>query len=120
MPVVVMTAAELTDDDRAALSGGAATVLAKPAHAIEELPIELRGLLQRMGGSNRCLGSSTSKTTTTTCSCSADGSSRRGYEILVASDGESGIEVAQSEQPDLILMDLGLPGNRRMGDDAAA
>jgi CheY-like chemotaxis protein len=49
VPVVVMTAAELTDDDRVALNGGAATVLAKPAHAIEELPVELRSLLQRIG-----------------------------------------------------------------------
>jgi CheY-like chemotaxis protein len=35
---------------------------------------------------------------------------KRGYEILVAADGESGIDVAVAEQPDLILMDLGLPG----------
>ncbi len=49
IPVVVMTAAELTESDRAALRGGAATVLAKPAHAIEELPAELRGMLQRIG-----------------------------------------------------------------------
>lgn len=49
IPVVVMTAAELTEADRAALRGGAATVLAKPAHAIEELPVELRSLLQRIG-----------------------------------------------------------------------
>ena len=49
VPVVVMTAAELTDADRVALRGGAAMVLAKPAHAIEELPVELRSLLQRIG-----------------------------------------------------------------------
>jgi two-component system cell cycle response regulator DivK len=35
---------------------------------------------------------------------------RRGHEVLVAADGESGIERAQAEQPDLILMDMGLPG----------
>jgi len=35
---------------------------------------------------------------------------RRGHEVLVAADGESGIERAQTEQPDLILMDMGLPG----------
>lgn len=35
---------------------------------------------------------------------------RRGYEVLVAGDGETGLETAASEQPDLILMDLGLPG----------
>lgn len=31
------------------------------------------------------------------------------YEVLVATDGESGVALAQSERPDLILMDLSLP-----------
>jgi CheY-like chemotaxis protein len=31
------------------------------------------------------------------------------YEILTASDGESGIVVAEQAKPDLILMDLSLP-----------
>src|SRR5215467_4341773 len=31
------------------------------------------------------------------------------YEILTAVDGAAGIEVAEREQPDLILMDLSLP-----------
>jgi two-component system, cell cycle response regulator DivK len=35
---------------------------------------------------------------------------RRGHQVSVAPDGESGIEQAQAEQPDLILMDMGLPG----------
>ena len=35
---------------------------------------------------------------------------RRGFEVLVAGDGEQGIEIATAERPDLILMDLGLPG----------
>ncbi len=34
---------------------------------------------------------------------------RRGYEVLIAVDGHSGIEMAQSEAPDLILMDMSLP-----------
>ena len=34
---------------------------------------------------------------------------RRGYEILVAVDGEMGIELARTEAPDLILMDVSLP-----------
>jgi two-component system, cell cycle response regulator DivK len=34
---------------------------------------------------------------------------RRGYEVIAASDGESGIEAALREQPALILMDLSLP-----------
>jgi CheY-like chemotaxis protein len=35
---------------------------------------------------------------------------RRGYEVLLAVDGEQGLAVAQAEAPDLILMDLSLPG----------
>jgi two-component system, cell cycle response regulator DivK len=34
---------------------------------------------------------------------------RQGFEVLIARDGASGVEIARSERPDLILMDLGLP-----------
>ena len=34
---------------------------------------------------------------------------RRGYEVVMAIDGEQGIAVARSECPDLILMDMSLP-----------
>ena len=34
---------------------------------------------------------------------------RRGYEILVATDGAQGITVAKENLPDLILMDMSLP-----------
>ena len=34
---------------------------------------------------------------------------RNGYEVVVAMDGEAGIEVARREAPALILMDLSLP-----------
>lgn len=34
---------------------------------------------------------------------------RRGFEVLIAVDGEAGIRMAESEQPDLILMDMSLP-----------
>ncbi len=34
---------------------------------------------------------------------------RRGYEVIAAPDGESGIEAALRQQPALILMDLSLP-----------
>lgn len=33
-----------------------------------------------------------------------------GYRLLVAEDGETGVALAQTEKPDLILMDLLLPG----------
>ena len=34
---------------------------------------------------------------------------RRGYDILLAVDGQQGVDVAQSELPDMILMDISLP-----------
>jgi CheY-like chemotaxis protein len=34
---------------------------------------------------------------------------RHGHEVLIARDGASGVRLAASEQPDLILMDLSLP-----------
>ena len=34
---------------------------------------------------------------------------RRGYDIAIATDGQQGIDMATSESPDLILMDLSLP-----------
>ena len=35
---------------------------------------------------------------------------RRGYEVVVAVDGEAGVRMAQSEAPAIILMDMSLPG----------
>ena len=34
---------------------------------------------------------------------------RKGFDALVAVDGEEGVAVAHSERPDLILMDMSLP-----------
>ena len=34
---------------------------------------------------------------------------RNGFEVVMAVDGEQGIVMAQSERPDLILMDMSLP-----------
>jgi len=35
---------------------------------------------------------------------------REGYDVVAAFDGEEGVEAADRESPDLILLDLGLPG----------
>lgn len=50
---------------------------------------------------------------------------RRGYETVVAVDGQQGVDLAQVEMPDLILMDMSLPvidgweATRRLKDDPA-
>ena len=50
---------------------------------------------------------------------------RRGYSVLIAVDGEEGVRLASEVNPDLILMDLSLPGidgweaTRRLKGDPA-
>jgi CheY-like chemotaxis protein/anti-sigma regulatory factor (Ser/Thr protein kinase) len=50
---------------------------------------------------------------------------RKGFEVLIAVDGLQGVAMASHEQPDLILMDMSLPGidgweaTRRIKADAA-
>ncbi len=50
---------------------------------------------------------------------------RRGFEVLLAGDGAAGVEIASSEHPDLVLMDMSLPildgweASRRLKADAA-
>ena len=34
---------------------------------------------------------------------------RRGYDVLMATDGQAGVEIAISERPDIVLMDMSLP-----------
>jgi hypothetical protein len=34
---------------------------------------------------------------------------KRGYTVVIAVDGQSGVNLARSEKPDLILMDMSLP-----------
>jgi CheY-like chemotaxis protein len=35
---------------------------------------------------------------------------RKGYEVVMAFDGQQAVEMAVSQKPDLILMDMSLPG----------
>jgi CheY-like chemotaxis protein len=34
---------------------------------------------------------------------------KKGYDVLIALDGEAGVHLAATERPDLILMDMSLP-----------
>ena len=50
---------------------------------------------------------------------------RKGFEVVIAVDGQAGVEMASSAGPDIILMDLSLPvmdgweATRRIKADAA-
>ena len=51
---------------------------------------------------------------------------RKGYQVVIAVDGQSGVEMALTEAPNLILMDMSLPvldgweASRRLKADAAS
>jgi CheY-like chemotaxis protein len=34
---------------------------------------------------------------------------KRGYEVILAADGRAGIELARSDRPDVVLLDMSLP-----------
>ena len=34
---------------------------------------------------------------------------RKGYEVVLACDGQAGVDMAETEAPDLVLMDMSLP-----------
>ena len=50
---------------------------------------------------------------------------RKGYQVVLAVDGQSGVELAGTEAPDLVLMDMSLPvldgweATRRLKADSA-
>ena len=50
---------------------------------------------------------------------------RKGYEVVLALDGQTGVEMTQNQGPDLVLMDMSLPvldgweATRRLKTDAA-
>jgi len=50
---------------------------------------------------------------------------RKGYEVVLALDGQSGVEMSQTQAPDLVLMDMSLPvldgweATRRLKTDAS-
>ena len=49
---------------------------------------------------------------------------RKGFEVVIAVDGQAGVDMASSQKPDIILMDLSLPimdgweATRRLKDSA--
>jgi CheY-like chemotaxis protein len=51
--------------------------------------------------------------------------SHAGYRVLIATSGDAGVELARSAEPDVVLMDIALPGldgweaTRRLKEDPA-
>jgi PAS domain S-box-containing protein len=110
MPVVVLTGKSLDEMEQSTLRDGLIAFVRKGGHAIDEVIGQAKNLLlQRRAAANgrpprilyvednpqnrdivrRYLGNN--------------------YDLIEAEDGEHGLERAQKETPDLVLMDLSLP-----------
>ena len=116
IPIVVLTAKDMTAEDQSALNGQISHLARKGEFDRAELLALVDAVTARLG---RVSGRGAWPTSPdpdrrgqreepeagrATC-CSS-----RGYRTLEATTAEDGIELAREHQPDLILMDIQLPG----------
>ena len=146
IPIVVLTAHDLSSEERRRLNGYVETILQKAGDSREALLHQLRDLLDdytapraltmpeaRRKASDfylRRFSKAMPKILLVEDNeMNRDMLSRRlqrkGYQVVLALDGQSGVEMAQTEAPDLVLMDMSLPvldgweATRRLKADAA-
>ena len=127
IPIVVVTAYDLTAEERRRLNGYVEKILQKDGDSREELLHQVRDLLDDCAAP-RAMTSLRKKNARDFCvnafhmpkillvednEMNRDMLSRRlqrkGYQVVLAVDGQSGVEMAQTQAPDLILIDMSLP-----------
>ena len=115
IPVIVLTAKTLTRQEQRALKEHALAVIQKGALDRDALMAELKQVLPEPRAARAAGGHGMRKILIV-----EDVEYNRDllvqlleddYEVLTATDGATGIEAAARERPDLILMDLSLPGS---------
>lgn len=117
IPIVVLTALDLTAQDHQRLNGYVRQILHKEARGYDELLREVRDLV-RASRAEPAPSSSDPARPAKILLVEDDELNqdvlirqlqRYGHEVLLARDGEEGIQMAQEVHPDLILMDMSLP-----------
>ena len=111
IPVVVVS---VVDDRARGTELGAAAYLVKPLDR-DELVTTLRsvGALPRGGGGDGLMGTATVlvvEDNRLNMKLVRDVLEHAGYDVVGATTGEEGVELAVRDRPDLVLMDLQLPG----------
>ncbi len=109
VPVVVLTGKTLTAEERQALRDGMAAVVEKGGLGIERVVSEAKRLLVQQRASSTKLPRVLYVEDSPQNRDVVRRYLRGEFDVLEAEDGEYGIERAQRELPDLILMDLSLP-----------
>ena len=111
IPILVVTAKQITAEDRAKLNGYVTTIMEKAEFDRDRFTAEVR---RAMSGRQR------GRLTWPTILIVEDNPANMklavfllesaGHTVLSATDAEAGLTLARDEQPDLILMDIQLPG----------
>jgi CheY-like chemotaxis protein len=123
----VLTAKDLTPEDQECLRGAVQDIMQKGSYSRDDLLREVRDLMRPGHGCGNC-GEALSRNLNRRFvgvrhyaklllvednELNRDMLSRRlqrkGYEMVIATDGQQGVQVAQEQHPDLILMDMSLP-----------
>jgi DNA-binding response OmpR family regulator len=112
IPVIVVSAHDPFSNEPLALKEGAANFFSKPADS-EALLAAIRRLLKEdvasggVAGPKRILIVEDDSETRTWLGTLFKA---QGYETVFATDGVTAVMAAQKENPDIVLLDLGLPG----------
>jgi len=120
VPVIIVTSRDLSPEDRAELMPEACRILSK-GHPLNDVLQTIRdelGKLDRNGPAGKPAVQWEREKTTVLAVEDNEANvmvlkevlQDSPWELIVATDGERGIEMARSEHPDLILMDVHLPG----------
>jgi signal transduction histidine kinase/CheY-like chemotaxis protein len=125
IPIVVLTAAELTDDERIRLRRQVSSIGEKGNVTEAELVAAIDAVTR--GADARAARATASRRGSRTILVVDDNDTnrqlvqtlleRRGYDVIIAEDGDVAVETALRESPGLILMDLAMP--RKDGYTAA-
>ena len=75
---------------------------------------------RHFSGARRSVGSSSWRTNVDTAAILADLVKIFGHEVEVVHDGPSDIRTARASQPEVVLCDIGLPGDERVGGGQGA
>jgi two-component system cell cycle response regulator DivK len=111
IPIVVVTAKQVTAEDRAKLHGFATTIMEKTAFDRERFTVEIRrAMWERASWSPDVAKVLIIEDNVANMTLATFLLQSAGYNVLSATDAETGLTLARNEQPDLILMDIQLPG----------
>nr|MBC8179638.1 response regulator [candidate division KSB1 bacterium] len=123
LPVIIVTAKDLTDQDKMMLNGNVASILSKNKSSLATLSGEIKRVLTEIDRQQREEYNKDEKADKPIESLSSvlvvednpdnmitlKAILKNRYNIIEAIDGEVGLEKAKSYLPDLILLDIALP-----------